>query len=618
MRAFLATVLLGALPVPTLGQAPKMSAPAPVQYELSFGRPNSHLLEITFRASGLSGPTADFAMPAWSPGWYIINNYAKMVQEFRASDAGGKPLRWRKTDKQTWRVNLAGSTSATVQYKLFGNTLGVDWVQYNDKHAHVAGPAAWMYLVNGKQRPANLKINTPNGWRVATGMARTGENSFSAPDYDAFIDFPIEISDYTEQTFISGGSTYHIVVHDILGKKEYSRLTRDAQKAIENLVTMMKPVASAAGRAAPYESYWFLFHIWPNTGGGLEHRNSTQIFIGGDWTPPAEGETARGFYRGQLGVTVHEFFHAFNVKRMRPRPLGPFDYSREVHTPSLWISEGFTNYYEGLAILRTGLETPADYFDSLSQLITGFENLPGRAERSIADTSWDTWFWYTGEGPVQTNKANVDHSYYTGGEILGHFLDFAIRRATNNKKSLDDWMRLMYSRYALPKPGFTPEDAIRAVNEVAGADLSPFFRKHVSGKEPLPYEEYFAYAGLRVERRKNQERAWLGAGFGRSPGAEVRVNSLAPNGPAMEAGLDRGDIIGAIDGKALALSEIDAMLATKKPGDTVRLTVRRLREVIEIPVTLGPDPSVEFIVSPLSQMTEAQRATYQYWSGHRP
>lgn len=604
-----------ALLLPAAATAQKAASPPAIEYELGFGRPNSHLLEITIRAKGLSGTTADFAMPAWSPGWYIINNYAKMVQEFRAGDAQGKPLRWRKTDKQTWRVDLAGATSATIQYQLYGNTLAVDWVQYNDKHAHISGPAAWMYLVGGKERPAKLKINTPQGWRVATGMPHMGENVFSAADYDAFIDYPLEISEYTEQTFTTGGSTYHIVVHDILGKKDYTQFTRDAQRAVDNLVAMMKPVAAKGERTAPFESYWFLFHIWPNAGGGLEHRNSTQIFLPGDWAIPAAGEPVRGLYRGQMGVTVHEFFHAYNVKRMRPRPLGPFDYSREVHTPSLWISEGLTNYYEAVAILRSGLETPEDYFRNLSELVTGFENLPGRKERSIEDTSWDTWFWYTGEGPIQTNMANVDHSYYTGGEILGHFLDFAIRNATNNKKSLDDWMRLMYSRFALPKPGFTPEDAIRAANEVAGRDLSGFFRRYISGKEPLPYEEYFAYAGIRVERKTHTDRAGLGARFAAGPNNQVRVTLLRPNSPAMESGLDRGDVVTAVDGKPVTTQELSDLLAKKAAGDVLNFTVQRFNETKEIAVKLGPGSTVEYTFSPLSSMTDLQRAIYSSWVG---
>lgn len=601
------------LPVAATAQKPA-SLPA-VEYELGFGRPNLHLLEITIRARGLNGTTADFAMPAWSPGWYVINNYAKMVQEFAASGGNGKPLRWRKTDKQTWRVELGGATAATVQYKLYGNTLDVGWMQYNDQHAHVAGPATWMYLVGGKQRPTRLKINTPQGWRVATGMPRTAENAFAAEDYDRFIDYPLEISDFTEQTFTSGGTTYHIVVHDILGKKDYTQFTRDTQKAVEDLVAMMKPVAASGERAAPFESYWFLFHIWPNAGGGLEHLNSTQIMLPGDWAIPAAGEPVGGAYRGQMGVTVHEFFHAYNVKRMRPKPLGPFDYSREAHTPSLWISEGLTNYFEAMALLRAGLVTPEDHLTTLGQVITGFESSQGRAERSIEDTSWDTWFWYTGDSGVQTNRANVDQDYYAGGEILGHFLDFAIRNATQNKKSLDDWMRLMYTRYALPKPGFTPEQAIRAVNEVAGRDLSGFFRRHISGKEPLPYEEYFGYAGILAEKKTNPNRGWFGATINQGPNGEPLITSIRSSGPALEAGLSAGDVIKAVGGEAVSLEKFIPLLRSKKPGDVLQLTVQRLGKTQEFTLRLGNHPGLEYTLTLNPQASAAQRAMYQSWSG---
>jgi predicted metalloprotease with PDZ domain len=599
------------------GAAAQGQPAAAVQYNLRFDRPNSHLLEITVRAGGLTAPAAEFAMPAWSPGWYIINNYAKMVQEFRASDPGGKPLPWRKTDKQTWRVTLDTARAVTVRYKLYGNTLAVDWTQYNDRHAHIAGPATWMYLVGGKQRPVRLQVETPGGWRIATGMQRTGDSSFAAPDYDHFIDSPLEISDFAEQTFTVGGATHHFVVHDVMGRTDYSRVVADAQKAVAVLVKMMEPVAARAGRATPYADYWFLFHVWPGSGGGLEHHNSTQIFLGGDWAPPAPGQPPSGVYRAQLGVTAHEFFHAYNVKRMRPRPLGPFDYAREVYTPSLWISEGLTNYYEGIALLRSGLVTPEDYLRSFGQLLTDFENLPGRRERSIEETSWDTWFWYVGEGPAQTNRSQVDHSYYDGGEILGHFLDFAIRKATNNRKSLDDWMRLMYARYALPKPGFTPEQARRAVQEIAGRSLDEFFSRHISGKEPLPVEEYFAWAGIRVERRVHPERGLTGATFGRTADDQARVGTIRPRSPAMEAGLDRGDIVVEADGVAVRRAEFQRILESKKPAESLRLTVLRLGERREVTITVGSDPTVNFTFAPLAEMTAAQRAIFDSWSGQK-
>ncbi|MCL5287512.1 MAG: hypothetical protein M1453_05905, partial [Acidobacteria bacterium] len=283
-------------------------AAEPVEYELRFGKPSSHLLEITVRAGGLKGAATEFAMPAWAPGSYVVNDYAKNVQGFRAMGAGGKELAWRKMDKQTWRVETGGTAAVTVVYKLYANTLANNWAQYNEQHAFLGGPAVWMYLVGGKERPVRLVIAPPAGWRVATGMVRMAENTFAAADYDTFADAPLEISDYAEKTFAEAGSTYHVVVHDIVGKKDFSQFAADTQKIVAATVPMF---AAAVGgtRAAPYDEYWFLFHIWPGSGGGLEHLNSTQINSPRDWDSEQMRPSGETDYESKLGVTSHEFFH---------------------------------------------------------------------------------------------------------------------------------------------------------------------------------------------------------------------------------------------------------------------------------------------------------------------
>ncbi|HET9402237.1 MAG TPA: hypothetical protein VFO34_14940, partial [Candidatus Acidoferrales bacterium] len=253
-----------------------------VSYDLSFGAPNSHLIDVAIRAGGLNG-SVDFSMPAWAPGWYVINDYAKFVQGFSAKSPAGAPLAWHKTDKQTWRIDLGSSNAVTVSYRVYGNTPGVDSMQFNSSHVHIPGPAVWMYLINGKQRPAKLTIHPPNGWKIATGMTAEGQYSFSAPDYDTFIDCPIEISDFAEKAFDLDGTIYHVVVHDIAGKKDFSDFAANLQKAVQQLVAIDAPVAGTSARKAPFAQYYFLFHIMPNTGGGLEHLNSTQIFLGSDW-----------------------------------------------------------------------------------------------------------------------------------------------------------------------------------------------------------------------------------------------------------------------------------------------------------------------------------------------
>jgi len=587
----------------TLAGVPAANAQEPLAYELRFERPNTHLMEITIRAKDLRGPAVEFAMPAWSPGWYVIRDFAKFVQEFEAMGPANEPLPWRKTDKQTWRVEIGSATSTTIRYKLYGNTLGVEWTQYNDRHAHVAGPATWMYLVGGKARPVQFAIEAPAGWRIATGMPRTGETTFTAPDFDTFLDSPIEVSDFAEKTFAFAGTTYHVIVHDVMGRKDFAQFTEDLNKAVQQLVPIFAPVAGGPHQA-PFADYWFFFHVWPRTGGGLEHLNSTQIFLGSDWDAG---------YEGKLGVSAHEFFHAWNVKRLRPKALGPFDYSRENYTPSLWISEGVTSYYSLLGLVHAGLVKPDAYLDRMGGMISYFERQPGRHERSLEETSFDTWFWYRGPGDGDTNMANVDYSYYTGGQIMGHLLDFAIRHATDNQKSLDDWMRLLYQRHALPKPGFEPEDAVRAASEVAGQDMSEFFRRYVSGKEPWPYETYFAYAGIRVEKKLEPEKAWLGVSWRRTDAGQARITNIVPGSPAENGGLDKDDIVIAVEGILVNQDEASEAIASRKPGDEIRITVNHLGELADRIVRLGSSPYATYVLTPVENATEQQKKIYESW-----
>ncbi len=374
-----------------------------VQYELRFEKPNTHLLGVTITVKDLSGTTVDFAIPAWAPGAYHIMDYAKNVQEFSAASTDGKSLAWHKTDKQTWRVELAGAHDVTARYKLFGNTLSDTTVQYNEQHAHLSGPAVWMYVVNGKQWPVRLKIQVPSAWRVATGMERAGENTFTSPDYDTFADAPLEIGDFAEKTFTASGSTYHVLVHDEMGGTDFSKFAEDTKKMVETIVPVF-PAASPQ-RAAPYAEYWFLFHIAPVGLGGLEHLNSTQINFSSDWSSTTGPNQLGGGgarygtdYTLKLFVTAHEFFHAWNVKRLRPRPLGPFDYTREMNTPSLWISEGLTSYYGELAVERAGLEPPHTYLDSIAQLMTDFEG--SRAAGSAASKTQAGTRGFAGMSPA--------------------------------------------------------------------------------------------------------------------------------------------------------------------------------------------------------------------------
>ena len=597
----------------TVSNCSVVRAADPLHYELRFERPSTHLMDVTIHAAELEGPSVEFAMPDWAPGSYYLENYSANVQAFRAVGSDGKELSWRKTDSQTWRVELGGANAVTVSYQVFGDTLRNNQAQYNERHAFIGGPSVWMYLVGGKERPVELTIAVPTGWKVATGMERTSDHTFRAADYNWFADAPLEISDFAEKDFQVLGTTYHVIVHDVEGQKDFSKFTQDAQKFVETIVPMFTSVTGAE-QAAPFKDYWFLFHVWPNTGGGLEHLNSTQINFSRGWDAqmPAPGYGTQ--YNLKLFVTAHEFFHAWNVKRLRPLPLGPFDYSQMVHTPSLWISEGLTSYYGELALERAGLITPQQYLDEMSYTITSFEQNPGRRERSIEDTSWDTWF--NGDTVIQLNNLkNTNYSYYDGGQIMGHILDFAIRQDTKNQKSLDDWMRLLYSRYALPKPGFQPDDAVKAASEVAGVDVSEIFSKYISGKEPIPYEKYFAYAGIDVEKKLEPEKPWLGVSHSKSDDGYAKITNVVTGGSAEAAGLDRDDVVIGIDGSIVDEDAFNETILEHKTGDTLHVTVIRLGEIKEIPVTLIASPYPAYKLKPMENPTDQQKAIYNSWMG---
>jgi predicted metalloprotease with PDZ domain len=614
MAMFLAVTALSVHLAAAAARAAKPSA-APLKYELAFEHPNTHLLDLTIHASDLKGATVEFAIPDWAPGSYYIENYSANVQRFRAISANGKALTWRKTDSQTWQIDLAGATAVTISYQVFANTLQNNIAQYNERHAFIGGPSVWMYLVDGKDRPIQLSVAVPSGWKIATGMEHTSDHTFGAADYNWFADAPFEISDFAEKDFEVLGTTYHVIVHDVENKKDFTKFANDLQKTVATIVPLFQSVTGTP-QAAPFKDYYFIFHVWPKTGGGLEHLNSTQINFTTDWdsTEPLPGTTLNQ-YDLKLFVAAHEFFHAWNVKRLRPLPLGPFDYTQMVHTPSLWISEGLTSYYGSLSVERAGLVPPQQYLDGIARLITNFEAKPGRKERSIEDTSWDTWFSNPMSISQADNLANTYYSYYDGGQIMGHILDFAIRDNTNNQKSLDDWMRLLYSRYALPKPGFNPEDAIHAANEVAGKDLSDVFRRYISGLEPIPYEQYFALAGIEVTKKVDPDKAWVGIEVKKSDDGHAQIRNVIPGSPAENAGLSNDDVIYAIDARALEADGVNAQLSSRKPGDTLRITVLRLGEFKEFLVTPTTNPNPTYSLKPMENQTEKQKAIYNSWLG---
>jgi predicted metalloprotease with PDZ domain len=514
-RAHFIVLLILVLFAASHARAQETSAPAyKVAYRISMREPASHLFEVQLDVTDIKGADhVDFQMPRWSPGRYAVFDFAKNVQEARAfgycppqAKCKQVPMNVTRLDTQTWRVNAdsapnmsATLSSVTFTYKVFADDLSGTFSQLDRRHANFNGGSVFVYVVGHKQDAATLKVEAPAGWKVINGRStRPEQTEFSFPNYDELIDTPTEVApDFTVQTFEVGGKLYRVVVHSF-GEEGGHR--DDLVKAVEKIVR-----AETATMGAPeFEQYTFLFHFDPTTrrGDGMEHLNSTQIIETG---PLSDA----GVLEGAEDAAAHEFFHVWNVKRLRPVGLGPWDFTRPLVTQGLWIAEGFTNYYGKLSQRRAGVWNDEQLLKSYAGAIGGIENSPGSKLTSAVDASILAPFIDRASSDQRTNVQNTLVSYYPKGETLAVTLDLLIRGRSKGRSSLDEVMRRAYEEFYLKSPndsyylkgrGYTVEEFRSLASRVAGFDLSDFFRRHVYGVEPPPYDEALAYVGLRLTR----------------------------------------------------------------------------------------------------------------------
>jgi predicted metalloprotease with PDZ domain len=574
-------------------------APLRIKYWLAMPHPTSHLFEVTIEVELPDNPSLtslDFQMPKWSPGRYAVFDFAKNVQEVKAREACPAGLdctmpdsNVTRLDDQTWRVDIAKNRHAGMSlmfsYKVFGNDLSGTFSQLDSRHANFNGGCVFMYVANHKQDPVALSINAPQDWRVVNGRTdRKDQTEFQFPNWDIMTDTPTEISpDWTDDSFTIDGKTYHVVVHS-LGAEGGKRpaLVRDLEKIVRTETAMWGP--------PEFDSYTFLIHF-ANDGhssDGMEHLTSTQIIQPGAL---GEGNT----YEETLDTAAHEFFHVWNVKRLRPAELGPWDFTRPANTRGLWIAEGITNYYGHLMQRRAGILSDAKFFSALSEQIGDIENSPGSKLMSAEESSLVAPFIDDATHAQQTNLGNTSISYYPKGETIGVVLDLLIRGKTHGKASLDDVMRRMFEEFYLKSPnasyylrgrGYEPEDFQRVASEVAGEDLSDFFKRYVRGVETPPYNQAFAQVGLRFVR---EPRAPVTVGITADEAVKTsfRIADVRPDSPASRAGLQQDDVISLFGGVKLMPANLTRTVSRYKPGDRVPLVVQREGKTLNLMITMG-------------------------------
>jgi len=565
-----------------------------VSYTVSMSQPWTHLIEVEMRVRWTQMPSRlEVKMPVWTPGSYLIREYARHVQDFQAKDGKGAPLTWRKINKNTWQIDSANMNEVVATYRVYANELTVRTNELNDEHGFWNNAATLMFPVGQLKTASTVTVNPFSKWKIATGLPKvTGQtNTFRAENYDILYDSPFEVSDFKEVGFTVAGKPHRIIFSGD-GNYDMKKTADDVSKIVDQAYKIFGEL--------PYSDYTFIVNL--RGGGGLEHLNSTALQY------DRFGFKPDSRYQNFLGLAAHEYFHCFNVKRIRPDALGPFDYENENYTKLLWVAEGGTEYYANQLLRRAGFLTDKDYLSSKAEGIQDLMLQPGRFETSVEEASFDAWIKYYRQ---DENAVNNQISYYDKGEIVNMMLDITIRGASGGKKSLDDVLRYLYNEYYKKGRNYTPEDFQKAAELAAGKNLDDFFTKYVRGENEIDYNSIVSAIGLQLEvSEPNKGKAYIGADLNEDAG-RLTVRGVRSDTPAYAQGLNSGDQILAIDGYRATLSRVQQYVGERKPGDKVRLTIFRTDRLRDINFTLGENARKEYAFIAVANPTEQQRRLYR-------
>ena len=580
----------------------------PMKYTLRFPEPHTHYVEVTVVVPASGRPQVELMMAVWTPGSYMVREYSRHVEAVTAAAQDGRALEVQKSDKNRWRITTGGSPSVTVSYRVYARemTVRTNWVETD--FAMLNGAPTFMTLADDAARPHEVTIEPAAGWRTSmTGLAEMpgAPHRYSAPDYDTLVDSPIVVGNPVVYEFNVDGRKHYLVNVGEAG-------TFDGGRAAKDLETIVAQYARMWG-ALPYDKYLFLnmLTLVNDGGGGLEHKNSTML-MASRW---ATG--TRRAYLSWLGLASHEYFHAWNVKRLRPVELGPFNYEDEVLTRSLWVAEGVTDYYADLVLHRAGLLAREELLDSISNQIEDLQNTPGRLVQSVEQASFDAWIKYY---RPDENSPNVAVSYYTKGAVLGFLLDAKVRAATKGEKSLDDVMRAAFAKFSGTK-GFTPDEFRAVAEQVSGVSLASFWATAVEGKAELDYAEALETLGLRFRpveapRSDRPGRAWLGMST-RNDGGRLVVSEVRRETPSYLAGLNVDDEILAINGFRVRTDQLAGRLDHYKPGDKATLLVARRDQILTLNATFGTEPARRWRLEVNPDATTAADGQRTRWLARR-
>jgi predicted metalloprotease with PDZ domain len=571
-----------------------------VSYEVSFKEPQAHYAEVEMDLSGVSKDYIDVKMPVWAPGSYLVREFAKNVEGFTAAD-GKKQLRAEKLKKNTWRIYTGKSSAVQIKYSVYAFEVSVRTAFIDATHAFLSPTGIFMYPDKQLALESTVRITPFPGWnKVSTGLpAVTGEQfTYKAKNYDILFDSPIEVGNQEVFEFMAAGVKHEVAMYGG-GNYNAEKLKVDMAKVVEQ--------ATAVYGENPNKNYTFIVHNFARGGGGLEHLNSTVLGASKDGYA-----TERG-YNGFLNLVAHEYHHLWNVKRLRPVALGPFDYENENYTTNLWVAEGFTAYYENKFMVRAGFITPEEFVGTLTAAVSAVVNTPGAKVQSASESSFDAWIKYY---RPNENSNNTTVSYYSKGEIVGMLMDLEIANATKGTKSLDDVMKAMYLQCKATGKGYTDAEFKAMVEKISGISFTNFWAKYVNGTDPIEYSKYLGYAGINVEDlNAGKNIPYLGIATRKTEG-HIMISAVSRNSGAWTDGLNVGDEVLSIDGvPAEPVVEKTSSFLDKKVGDAITVKVKRDDRDMDVRVVLKATPNVRLSPSMASGVTPAQKLVLRKWMG---
>ena len=583
----------------------------PIRYQVRLTDPAGHRYTIRLTIAQPDPRGQNLRLPAWIPGSYLIRDFARQIESLQAH-VNGKPVPVLKTDSDTWRCAPSGGP-ITVEYTVYAWDLSVRGAHFDESHAFFNGASLFLEVVGQESAPCLLDIQPPTharDWQVHTSLpAATGQPDAAAPrgfgtyladNYDALIDFPVEIGTPQCISFEAHGAVHDLVFTGIIPALDLPRIANDVQKICAAQIELFEPETRRAPFLDSAKRYVFLVMVTGDGYGGLEHRASTALATRRGDLPTRNGATPEG-YPTFLGLVSHEYFHTWNVKRIKPAAFAPYNLSRRDHTRLLWVFEGFTSYYDDLMLLRAGVVDEPAYLKLLARSLDQVARAGGRHKQSVAESSFDAWTRYYKQ---DENSPNALVSYYTKGSLVALGLDLEIRHQTGGTHDLDDVLRLLWRRYGRDfyqgRPIGIAEDAMPAlIARATGADVSDFIRRHVEGCEDIPLKAALAREGIMLTTRAEHDRPSLAIRTQTDSGG-LRLATVHEHGPAHRAGLSAGDLLVAIDHLRITdEASLNRLLDHHKPGDRVVAHVFRRDELRHYTVRLGhPEPLCHTLTRP--------------------